>query len=612
MEVRTGELSPNRLSAQCNSRAARRLCGCFGDRLLLGKSRRRLSSTVENDLEVLCTDSILPHTTMRGAMQFSSLARTSARACAVRRQSPFTLLAAAKRMAGPSVPLSQVRRYAAAGTKLVKATAEMYPEIKRDERFGTLTDADVAHFRSVLSSENGVLFDGEGEDLAAYNVDTMRKYRGQSRLVLKPRSTEEVSAVMKYCGERNLAVVPQGGNTSLVGGSVPVFDEVVLCLSNMNKVRSFDDISGVLVADAGCILEATDNYLAERGYIFPLDLGAKGSCHIGGNVATNAGGLRLLRYGSLHGTVLGLEVVMADGTVVNGLGKLRKDNTGYDVKQLFIGSEGTLGIITAISILCPRRSQAVNVAFFALQSYEHVQQAFVRARTELSEILSAFEFMDRESLDQVQRFAEGRTRPLDDADSPHPFYVLVETSGSSPAHDEEKLQNYLEGLLEDGVIEDGVVAQDESQIKNLWNWREGIPESLSKSGGVYKYDVSIPLAELYKMVEDTRELLSSHGIAVGTEDSNVVNVVGYGHLGDGNLHLNVAVKSYDKHIEHILEPWVYEWIEKRQGSISAEHGIGFAKRRYLRYSKDPSMIHLMRQVKAVYDPNGIMNPYKYI
>ncbi|KAK9380551.1 uncharacterized protein V2V93DRAFT_391565 [Kockiozyma suomiensis] len=481
----------------------------------------------------------------------------------------------------------------------------MYPEIIRDPRFGELTQADIEYFKSILP-ESSILQDDQ--DLSGYNIDSMRKYNGQSRLVLKPRSTEEVSKIMKHCGERKLAVVPQGGNTGLVGGSVPVFDEIVISLSNLNKIRSFDEVSGIIVADAGCILEATDMFLAEHGYIFPLDLGAKGSCHIGGNVATNAGGLRLLRYGSLHGSVLGVEAVMADGTIVNGLGKLRKDNTGYDIKQLLIGSEGTLGVITGVSVLCPKRSKVMNVAFFGLDSYEKVQKAFVKAKSDLGEILSAFEFMDRESQDQVAQFSELR-RPLDEQ---HNFYVLVETSGSNRSHDEEKLQEYLEGLMEAEIIDDGVLAQDETQMKNIWTWREGIPESLARTGGVYKYDVSIPLEDLYLMVEDCRAKLVEKGYEIGTEESNIVNVVGYGHLGDGNLHLNVAVKSYSKDVEHALEPWVYEWIQKRQGSISAEHGLGFAKRPYLKYSKDQSMINLMKQVKNVYDPDGIMNPYKYI
>lgn len=295
------------------------------------------------------------------------------------------------------------------------------------------------YFKELLGSESAVV-DGvsqdASEDIEPFNSDWMRKYRGHAQLILKPQSTEEVSKILKYCNDNLLAVVPQGGNTGLVGGSVPVFDEIVLNLQKMNQIRSFDDVAGILVADAGVILEVADNFLAEKNYIFPLDLGAKGSCHIGGNVATNAGGLRLLRYGSLHGNVLGIEAVLPDGTIMHDLCKLRKNNTGYDLKQLFIGGEGTIGIITAVSIICPQRSPAVNVAYFGLESYEHVQQAFREAKGQLSEILSAFELMDGRTQKMVKNVT-GKTMPLE---GEHPFYCLIETSGSNTDHDSEVSQ----------------------------------------------------------------------------------------------------------------------------------------------------------------------------
>lgn len=264
-------------------------------------------------------------------------------------------------------------------TKTVPLTAETYPDkVQRNASFKTLEESDLEFFRSVLKDEN-YLITNEA-DLDFFNEDWMRKYKGQSKLVLKPKTTEQVSQILKYCNEQKLAVVPQGGNTGLVGGSNPIFDEIILSVSNLNKIRSFDNVSGILKCDAGVILENADNFLAENGYIFPLDLGAKGSCHVGGVCATNAGGLRLLRYGSLHGTVLGLEAVLPDGTIYNSMDALRKDNTGYDLKQLFIGSEGTIGIITGVSILCPSRPTATNVAFLAVSSYEAVQKVFVGAR----------------------------------------------------------------------------------------------------------------------------------------------------------------------------------------------------------------------------------------
>jgi FAD/FMN-containing dehydrogenase len=446
------------------------------------------------------------------------------------------------------------------------------------------------------------------DDIEPFNGDWMRKYRGHTKLVLKPGSTEEVSNILKYCNDNMLAVVPQGGNTGLVGGSVPVFDEIVINMSRMNQIRSFDEVSGTLVVDAGAILEVVDGYLAERGNIFPLDLGAKGSCQIGGNVATNAGGLRLLRYGSLHGNVLGIEAVLPDGTIVDDLTKLRKNNTGYDLKQLFIGAEGTIGIITGVSILCPQRSKAINVAFLGLESYEKVQEAFKAAKGQLSEILSAFELMDNQSQDLVQQVTKNK-RPLESA---HPFYCLIETSGSNSEHDNEKLQTFLEDVMEKEIVSDGVVAENETQVRNLWRWREAIPESLGHWGGVYKYDLSIPISELYSLVEETREKITKAGLIGDTDKHPVVGVVGYGHMGDSNLHLNVATRCYDKKVEKELEPFIYEWISKRSGSISAEHGLGLAKKAYIGHSRSDTMIALMKQIKKLYDPNGIMNPYKYI
>jgi len=434
----------------------------------------------------------------------------------------------------------------------------------------------------------------------------MNKYRGQSQLVLKPKSTSEISKIMSYCNTRKLAVVPQGGNTGLVGGSVPVFDEIILNLSSMNSIRSFDPVSGTLTCDAGCILEVVDNYLAERGHIFPLDLGAKGSCHIGGNVATNAGGLRLLRYGSLHGTVLGLEAVLADGTIMDALSILRKDNTGLDLKQLLIGSEGTIGIITAISILCPRKPKATNVAFFGLSSYSQVQKAFITAKEHLSEILSAFEFMDL-TAQKLSCHHSGIRQVLE---QDHPFYVLIETQGSNETHDSEKLEAFLETVMSSEIVSDGVVAQDESQLKSLWKLREFIPEACSKSGGVYKYDVSLPLDCLYDIVTDLKKRLLDAGV-IG-EDKAVVDVLGYGHIGDGNLHINIPVRYYSKEVESLVEPWIFEWIGLHNGSISAEHGIGLAKRPFIHYSKNQNMIKLMKDIRTHYDPNGILNPYKYI
>ncbi|EUC46209.1 hypothetical protein COCMIDRAFT_93512 [Bipolaris oryzae ATCC 44560] len=498
-----------------------------------------------------------------------------------------------------------------APSKAIKYTSESYPHLQRDSKFTKLNEEHVNYFKTLLGSESAVI-DGvskdASQDIEPFNSDWMRKFRGHTKLVLKPSSTEEVSKILKYCNDNMLAVVPQGGNTGLVGGSVPVFDEIVINMQKMNQIRSFDEVSGILVADAGVILENADNFLAEKNHIFPLDLGAKGSCYIGGNVATNAGGLRLLRYGSFHGNVLGLEAVLPDGTIVDDLSTLRKNNTGYDLKQLFIGGEGTIGIITKVSIICPRRSPAVNVAYFGLESYEKVQKAYIEAKGYLSEILSAFELMDGRTQKLVNRVT-GKKMPLE---GEHPFYCLIETSGSNPDHDSEKLQSFLEHVMETEVVSDGVLAQDQTQIQELWSWREGITECLGHDGGVYKYDLSIPIAELYDLVNETRDRLTEAGLLGSDPTHPVVDVVGYGHMGDANLHLNIPVRKFDKTVEKKLEPFVYEWVQKRNGSISAEHGLGVTKKPYIGYSKSETMIKLMKQIKDLYDPNGIMNPYKYI
>lgn len=488
-------------------------------------------------------------------------------------------------------------------------TSDVYPVTRG--KFSKLETSDIDYFKSVLSPQDVVT---DKKVLDAANVDWMQKYRGKSQLLLRPRSTDDVSKILKHCNTRRLAVVPQGGNTGLVGGSVPVFDEIVLSLSNLNKIRSFDDVSGVITVDAGVILQTADEWLRERGYIFPLDLGAKGSCQIGGNVATNAGGLRLLRYGSLHGTVLGIEAVLPDGRVLNALSSLRKDNTGVDLKQLFIGSEGSIGVITGVSVLCPPKPSSVNVAWLGLETYEDVQKTFKLAKNDLGEILSSFECVDKASLEVVDAALKKHNmeaqQPLE---SVYPYQILIETSGSNGEHDEQKLNTFLEASMDGGLVADGVVAQDDGQIQALWQWREGISESSGKWGGVYKYDVSLPLPVMWDLVKSVEERLQAHGLVSKTDGSKpVYATIGYGHIGDGNIHLNVCVREYTKVVENLLEPFVFEFVAKHAGSVSAEHGVGFQKVHALPYSKTPLAIQLVKDIKDLYDPNGIMNPYKFI
>ncbi|XP_030312172.1 D-2-hydroxyglutarate dehydrogenase, mitochondrial [Calypte anna] len=459
--------------------------------------------------------------------------------------------------------------------------------------FSPLSDTDVAFFERLMPGRAVT----DPEELKPFNVDWLKSLRGCSKLMLKPQTTAEVSQVLRYCHERNLAVTPQGGNTGLVGGSIPVFDEIILSTALMNRIISFDKVSGILVCQAGCVLEKLSESLEQQGFVMPLDLGAKGSCHIGGNVATNAGGLRLLRYGSLRGTVLGMEVVLADGSALDCLTSLRKDNTGYDLKQLFIGSEGTLGVITAVSILCPQKPRAVNLAFLGCQSFDKVLETFTTCRAMLGEILSAYEFMDEKCMELVEKHLK-----LSSPVTGSPFYVLIETSGSNSTHDEEKLNSFLGQAMTSGLVTDGTVATDDKKIKTLWSLRERITEALTHDGCVYKYDISLPVGKLYELVTDMRARLGQ----------SAKNVVGYGHLGDGNLHLNITAESYSHSLLAAIEPFVYQWTARHKGSISAEHGLGFKKKQFLEYSKPREAVVLMQRFKAMFDPKGILNPYKVL
>lgn len=493
-------------------------------------------------------------------------------------------------------PLSAHVSVRAAST-LPPLTSERYA-VERGA-YAEVTVDDLRYFREVLG-KGGVITAEDGEGLEAYNVDWLGTVRGRSRVVLRPRTTEEVSKIMAHCHQRRIAVCPQGGNTGLVGGSVPIFDEVVLSTKRMDQVVSIDDVSGILVCEAGCILEQLDGTLAERGLRMPLDLGAKGSCQIGGNVATNAGGLRFLRYGSLHGTVLGAEFVLADGTVVDVLSEMRKDNTGYDLKQLMVGSEGTLGIVTKLSIACPPLPASENVVFLACDSYDSVLELFKAARKQLGEILSAVEFLDAGCMDVVKQNC-GLQSPLAE---PSPFYMLIETAGSDAAHDEEKLHKFLELMMEEGHVVDGTIASEPSKMAPLWSVRERITEGLLHDGYVYKYDISLPLRQLYSLVEDTRQRLKGEGA--------VTRVVGFGHIGDGNLHLNITGPQYEERVMQRLEPWLWQKTQGLRGSISAEHGIGFKKRDVIGFSKSQEAVELMQRLKQTMDPHGILNPYKTV
>lgn len=473
-----------------------------------------------------------------------------------------------------------------------------HPKLHRSPHYAALTDKDISFFERLLPDGRAIT---NPDDCLSYNIDWIKTCQGQSQLVLRPKNVNEVQAILRYCHEHRLAVCPQGGNTGLAGGSVPVFDEIVLSMRSMNSVHGFDENSGVLIADAGCILQSLDAHVHQFGHTMPLDLGAKGSCVIGGNVATNAGGLRVVRYGSLRSSVLGLQIVLADGSLLDCLMSLRKDNTGVDLKQAFIGSEGILGVITRVAILCPPAMPGVGVGLFSCSSFENILSTMRLARKLCGETLSAIEFLDDPIYNLSLKTLNVTNKPL----ASNKFYILVETMSSSHEQAKATLEKFANTALENELITDGTLAQDLKQYKDLWAIRENVSQALLTDGYVFKYDFSLPPSRMYALVEETRNRVKQF--------PNVRNVTGFGHLGDQNLHLNVTVQNgHSDEVGRALEPWLYEWVAKEKGSISAEHGLGLHKSKYLELNKGKQSLELMKQMKKTFDPKCILNPYKVL
>jgi len=388
------------------------------------------------------------------------------------------------------------------------------------KNFHVVNDSDIAYFNSVLKSPAII----NKSDMEPYNKDWLSTYKGNSSIVLRPQSTEEVSQVLKYCNENKIAVVPQGGNTGLVGGSVPVFDEVIINMGLMNKIEYLDVVNGTMICEAGCVLEQLSNYLDERGCMMPLDLGAKGSCQIGGNLSTAAGGLRFLRYRSLHANTLGLEIVLPNGEILSNLKTIKKDNTGYHLDHLFIGSEGSLGIITKACIQVPPKPLTNYVVLFGVHSFQQCIEIYRLSRSNLSSIMSAFEYFDNACLNLVLDTNLDARNPLDEQ---YPYYVLVEVQGFDNDHDQLKILEFSEMLQENSLVADATFANDMTKVKQLWMLRETITTGLTKAGATYKYDISIPLQHMDKMVINFRKEMIQRKLPI--------EVLGYGHMGDENL-----------------------------------------------------------------------------
>ena len=477
-------------------------------------------------------------------------------------------------------------------------TRVRHPKLRRSPHYAALTDKDISFFEKLLPSEQIIT---NPDDCLPYNIDWIKTCQGQSQLVLRPKSVDEVQAILRYCYEHRLAVCPQSGNTGLCGGSVPVFDEIILSLRLLNSIGDFDENSGVLIADAGCILQTLDAHINQFGYSMPLDLGAKGSCLIGGNVATNAGGIRVVRFGSLRSAVLGLEIILANGDLLDCLTLLRKDNTGIDLKQAFIGSEGILGVITRVALACPSIMKGVGLGLFSCSSFENILSTMKLAKQMCAETLSAIEFLDESTYNLSLKNLQQTMKPVQS----NKFYILVETMSSTDEQAKITLEKLANIAFEKELITDGTLAQDLKQYNALWSIREHVPEALVADGYVFKYDFSLPPSRMYKLVEETQKRMKPF--------SNVSNVTGFGHLGDQNLHLNITVKNgYSDEISNELEPWLYEWVSNERGSISAEHGLGLHKAKYLQLNKGKLSLELMKQMKNTFDPKYILNPYKVL
>lgn len=449
----------------------------------------------------------------------------------------------------------------------------------------------------------------EAADMAGYLTDWRRRFTGRARAVLRPGSTEEVAALVRLCSQFEVPIVPQGGNTGLVLGSVPDQrgDAVVLSLARMNRVRALDTINNTITVEAGCILQQVQDTAAEAGRLFPLSLAAEGSCTIGGNLATNAGGTAVLRYGNMRELCLGLEVVTPQGEVWDGTRGLRKDNTGYDLRDLYIGAEGTLGVITAATLKLFPRPRAQLTALAAIDSPESALRLLELVQKGCGPALTAFELMSDFCLRLVTKHFPDMRVPFAQA---HAQYVLLELSDSeSEEHANALLESVIGSALEQEIIADAVVASSLAQSRALWNLREHIPLAQAEEGKNIKHDISVPISHIADFIRTTDALLLQQ--FPGTR------MVTFGHLGDGNLHYNVSPpESMDPDAfivrQEEINRVVHDSVHRFGGSISAEHGIGSLKRDEIRLYKSEIELRLMHHIKQALDPAGIMNPGKVL
>ena len=450
-----------------------------------------------------------------------------------------------------------------------------------------------------------------GRDAKPFLVDWRESYHGQAQAIISPGNTDEVAAVVRACSAAQIPIVPQGGNTGLCGGATPDGSGhmVVLSLRRLNQIRDIDPVNDSMVVESGCILQTVQEKARDTDRLFPLSLAAEGSCTIGGALATNAGGTQVLRYGCIRDLCLGLEVVTTHGDIWHGLRGLRKDNTGYDLRNLFIGSEGTLGIITAATIKLYPLPQTRCTAFLALASMDDALAVLIQARRALGLDLTAFELMDNTCIALLAQHFPNQPLPFDKKTLTLPWFALLELSDhESQTHAEQRFENMLGQAIESELIKDAVIASNLAQSKALWHLRESVPLAEKMDGVAIKHDISIPISRMADFVHDTNHALQA-------SFPGIRNVI-FGHLGDGNLHYNVASGEYGldalRASKDAIQTLVYDRVHALGGSISAEHGIGQLKRDALIRYKDPVEMALMRTLKQALDPQGIMNPGKVI
>jgi FAD/FMN-containing dehydrogenase len=457
-----------------------------------------------------------------------------------------------------------------------------------------------------IVGEEGVILNPADQE--TYVNDWLGKAHGRTVAVVRPRNTTEVSAVMRLCHQSHTPVVPQGGNTGMSGGATPDLSgaQVVLSLNRMKRIHDVDPVNNTLTADAGVILAEIQQAARKVGRYFPLSLGAEGSCTIGGNLATNAGGTGVLRYGNTRDLTLGLEVVLPDGRVWNGLRALRKDNTGYDLKDLFIGSEGSLGIITGVVLKLFAAPAGRVTAWVGAQNLTNVVVLLNRLQADCGPRLSAFEMMSAPSLSLVTKQLEAHVSPLEKI---YPYYALIELADTNMAGLQDMLQTGLSAAIDEGLIDDCVVAMSEAQSVSMWKLREGISLAQVKAGKAVKHDIALPISGLARFVAEADQ-------AVLTEFPGLP-IINFGHIGDGNLHYNVllpldvAPEDYkEKTIG--LNKRIHDLVAQFNGSISAEHGVGTLRRDELRRYKSTVEMDLMIAIKRALDPNQLMNPGKLL